>query len=431
MSSFAAARQFLLLAALHFWSGSGSLFLHRHLNRVAANRARESYKQVLHNFQNVQYYADFKVGGQDIAGIFDTGSFELLVRSSRCEHCVHPTPPYDHNKSKTYLENGTITQHVFGSGPCKSMMGYEDIEVGPMVARNQSFWEIIDHRIEVLNSARFAAIVGIGPNFAYGNTEKTLLMSYGVEEFSICLNKESGSEGFLTWGPTEMDRKDVASASVMGQHHWATRLNNVTFFKPSPGQHLAKSPCPDTGCAVIIDSGTSLIAAPGVALMQLSEQIPPIAEDCSNLHELPDLHFVIDGNDFALPPEAYVMRVTGALMEADSVWDVLFFKPRMRKVDMCMPAFMQIELTSQFGPVWIMGMPFFRHYHTTFDRKNKEMHFAKAGPDCNPVSFTSSGTSMLAASKSERKPLEMGVDSLIPPTLSEQLDVSTGKHIVI
>lgn len=54
--------------------------------------------------------------------------------------------------------------------------------------------------------------------------------------------------------------------------------------------------------------------------------------------------------------------------QADSIWDVLFFKPKVRKVHMCMPAFMQIDMMSQLGPVWIMGMPFFRYYHTTFDR---------------------------------------------------------------
>jgi len=392
-----------------------------------------SYRQTLHNYQNVQYYADFTIGGQEVSGIFDTGSFELLVRSSRCSQCVHPTPPYDHLKSSTYEENGTMTKHVFGSGPCVSMMGYDSVSVGKTLkAEHQAFWEIVDHRISVLDTAKFAAIVGIGPNFAYGNSEKTLLMSYGISEFSICLQKPSGSEGYLTWGKTETDVKDFVTARVIGEHHWVTRLQNVTFTQPK--SHLAQIPCGTTGCAAIIDSGTSLIAAPGVALMQLSEQMEKIKEDCSNLHELPTLHFVIDGHDFELPPRAYVMRVTGATLEANDIWDVLFFKPKIRKVDMCMPAFMQIDMTSQFGPVWILGMPFFRYYHTTFDRDSRSMRFALAGPDCQPRPFRTNKTeSFLALGGAiENTPMDMDIDALVPPTLSGMMDYpfATGELVL-
>merc|ERR1719323_2021770 len=42
-------------------------------------------------------------------------------------------------------------------------------------------------------------------------------------------------------------------------------------------------------------------------------------------------------------------------------------------------------------------MPFFRYYHTTFDRKNKEMHFAQAGPQCEPLPLAKrTGESLLA-----------------------------------
>eukprot|EP00413_Alexandrium_margalefii_P002372 CAMPEP_0204524568 /NCGR_PEP_ID=MMETSP0661-20131031/7441_1 /ASSEMBLY_ACC=CAM_ASM_000606 /TAXON_ID=109239 /ORGANISM="Alexandrium margalefi, Strain AMGDE01CS-322" /LENGTH=435 /DNA_ID=CAMNT_0051530327 /DNA_START=62 /DNA_END=1369 /DNA_ORIENTATION=- len=388
-----------------------------------------SFRQTLHNYQNVQYFADFDIGGQKIAGIFDTGSFELLVRSSRCGHCVHPTPPYDHEKSATFLENGTVGKHVFGSGPCVSMLGYDSVSVGPgLLSPRQAFWEIIDHRISVLDTAKFAAIVGIGPHFGQGNTEKTLLMSYGISEFSVCLQKPAGSPGFLTWGPGDR-QATVATAKVVGQHHWVTRLHNVTFNLSN--SRVAQIPCgTQAGCAAIVDSGTSLIAAPGVALMQLSDQIPQIKEDCSNMDDLPTLHFVVDGHPLQLPPQAYVMRVTGASLEADDLWDILFFKPKIRKLDMCMPAFMQIDMMSQHGPVWILGMPFFRYYHTTFDRGSKEMRFAEAGPGCEALPFRANRTESLLSvdRRVEREPMDVEVEALVPPTLSGMMDFPFGSQ---
>jgi len=435
----------------------------RRLRQPLRTRA---YRQTLRNHQNVQYYADLEIGGQPIAGIFDTGSFELLVRSTRCSSCVHPTPAYDHLKSTSFMGNGTVKQHVFGSGPCLSMMGYESVKVGPLRATGQTFWEIVNHQISVLDTAKFAAIVGIGPNFAQDSKERTLLMSYGVSEFSVCLQRPSGSDGFLTWG--RLDNKlppegeDVAKATVIGKLHWVARLSNMTFAvknvpksrKNSSTQHVpvnvsegkgtsrgetehqdaeevitdfprppVQIPCSESSCAAIFDSGTSLIAGPGIALMQLSQLIPQIAEDCSNLQELPPLLFNVDGHDFELPPEAYVMRVTGALMEANSIWDLLFFKPKIRKLDMCMPAFMQMDMMSQHGPVWILGMPFFRHYHTTFDRVKRELRFAPAGPNCEPLPYRANKTkSLLALARRGLGPMDVEVGAIVPPTLSGQID---------
>jgi hypothetical protein len=406
----------------------------------AANATTFGYKQTLHNFQNVQYYADFSIGGQKIAGIFDTGSFELLVRSTRCESCAHPTPAYDHTLSTSYVSNGTITKHVFGSGPCISVMGYDTVSVGDsLMAKQQSFWEIVDHRIAVLDTAKFAAIVGIGPNLAYGvgAHEDTLLMNYGVDEFSVCLQKPSGAPGFLVWGKSEKGLKEdeYATARVIGEHHWVSNLSNVSFSTKngSKAPEGVTLPCgPGSGgCAAIVDSGTSLIAAPGMALMMLSEMIPPIHEDCSNLDELPNLHFNIDGNDMVLPPQAYVMRITGATLEANDIWDILFFKPKVRKIDMCMPAFMQIDMTSKDGPIWILGMPFFRYYHTTFDRVNKVMRFAVAGPTCDPKPYNANHTlSLLAMDAANDKELDMDVSAMVPPTLSEMIDFpfATGEY---
>jgi len=418
-----ASRILCFLVLVH--GACGAQLRTAHVGNVT--RPQGLHRQVLHNYQDMQYFADFNIGGQAISGIFDTGSFELLVQSTRCEHCAKPVPFYDHLKSKTYTKQGKVQQHVFGSGPCISMMGYETVTIGPMSSPKQAFWEIIDHQIPVFDTAKFAAIVGIGPNFAYENKEKTLLMSYGVDEFSICLQKPRGADGYLTWGPVasaETKKKDYVSAPVLGSHHWATGMTDVHFGDAGGLLTGPRGPCLGSGCVAIVDSGTSLIAAPGIALMELSSQIEPIMEDCSNMHKLPTLHFKLGGKDFTLPPQAYVMRISGAVMEANNVWDILFFKPKVKKLNMCMPAFMQMDMMSQHGPIWILGMPFFRYYHTSFDRVNQQMHFATAGPKCEPLPYKPNRTSFLSVPEraEELEPMDVEVDLLVPPTLSSQLD---------
>jgi hypothetical protein len=342
------------------------------------------YRQEMYNWQNTQYSADFTIGPVTMRGIFDTGSFELLVLSEKCEHCSKT--PYDAAQSKTYRKNGTIVQHVFGSGPCLSEKGYEQVVVGPLNAPEMTFYEIVQHEIPVFEGASFSAIVGLGDG--PGEEDKSLLQKFNVNEFSICLEKESGAPGWLAWGGELKDemRAQAIALPVLGQHHWAVHMTGLGF----DGQTVT---CQD-GCGAILDSGTSLIAAPTQALMALSMVLPPIHEDCSNIDDLPDLAFMLNGQELVLPPEAYVLRLKGTVVEAQSVWDVLYFKPKVTKLDQCLPAFMQIDRTTQFGPLWILGMPFFRFFHSTFhinpeDREDRKVFITKAGAKCQPEKISS------------------------------------------
>eukprot|EP00913_Durusdinium_trenchii_P011307 g10619.t1 len=127
------------------------------------------------------------------------------------------------------------------------MLGFDTVEVGPrLVASHQPIWEIVEHEIPILDTAKFAAIVGIGPKFGY-NSVQTL--------------SEPGS---------------VATARVFGKHHWATNLTHISVAKANTTSSVCQH-----GCAAIVDSGTSLIAAPASALMELGHLIGQIKEDCA------------------------------------------------------------------------------------------------------------------------------------------------------
>lgn len=412
------------------------------------------YRQPMNNFQNTQYSASFTIGPTTMQGIFDTGSFELLVLSEKCDHCSKT--PYDSTISTTYRKNGTIVQHVFGSGPCLSEKGYEQLVVGPMHAANMTFYEIVQHEIPVFEQASFTAIVGLGDGPS--DEDKSLLQKFNVNEFSICLERESGKPGWLSWGGdlTPAMRKQAIALPVVGEHHWAVHMTGLGF-----GEGTVT--CAD-GCGAILDSGTSLIAAPTQALMALSMVLPPIHEDCSNINELPDLVFMLDGNELVLPPEAYVLRIQGTLVEAQSIWDILYFKPKVTKMNQCMPAFMQIDHTTQLGPLWILGMPFFRFYHSSFhidpnERAKRTIFLTNAGPECHPTEIetvkspdykppapgAAGAPNMIAAQESAKLlrgsggmvktryranrgnqvPLSVDASTLLPPILGD------AKHIVL
>merc|ERR1711988_1489806 len=65
-----------------------------------------------------------------------------------------------------------------------------------------------------------------------------------------------------------------------------------------------------TGCYMVVDTGTSVLAGPTSAVNKLIEPIGNVSADCSNVHQLPTITFSIGGHDFDLGPEFYVLQGT-------------------------------------------------------------------------------------------------------------------------
>lgn len=242
--------------------------------------------------------------------------------------------------------------------------------------------------------------------------------------------------GWLTWGATlteKMKTEDTLVLTVKGAHHWAVSMTSFTPTDAGDQVQVCKN-----GCAAILDSGTSLIAAPTEALMKLQMLLPPIDENCTNLHELPDIHMILDGYDVMLPPEAYVMRLQGTVVEADNLWDILYFRPKIHILDQCVPAFMQMDSMTELGPLWILGMPFFRYYHSTFethdDVSKRRVYLSEASEECDALPLrgekretveekpkphfgTMDAFSLHGQKRANRAPLPVKAGSLVPPNL--------------
>ncbi len=59
---------------------------------------------------------------------------------------------------------------------------------------------------------------------------------------------------------------------------------------------------------MVVDSGTSLIIGPSSMLNDITSKIQ-VAEDCSNVDQLPTVTFYIDGRAYPLTSREYVLPV--------------------------------------------------------------------------------------------------------------------------
>lgn len=97
----------------------------------------------LKNYLDAQYFGEIGIGtpAQNFTVIFDTGSSNLWVPSSKCRLSL---ACYFHSKyksglSSTYQGNGTTFEIRYGSGSVAGYLSQDHITAGNLVVRDQVF----------------------------------------------------------------------------------------------------------------------------------------------------------------------------------------------------------------------------------------------------------------------------------------------------
>lgn len=368
-------------------------------------RQRMPYRKSMMNDHDMQYFMEVTVGGQALNGIVDTGSFDVVVMSSTCETCGPQSVLYNPQASHTYEESSLTATLTYGSGTLETRECSETVSIGPFQSNHNTFWSVYDADMMVLQTGINKCIFGMGQPAgaermaqleAQAQPEDPHLVqiadsvkraNFFVQQtnmhvFSYCLLPESGSEGYFVMD--DIDPKDrvgavFSGAPVVGDMYWAVLLSDVRIN----GQVVA---CQSAPCHAILDTGTSLLAAPTTSLQLMYELIRPLlSQGCQNITMLPNLEFKLGGVDVSLPPSLYMGELSGGLTQA----------LRGRMVDNtenhgCEPAFFAMDdKDPELGDAWILGLPFFRKYYTSFvfsdDFKAKDIFFAEADLACEPT----------------------------------------------
>ncbi|GJU97908.1 aspartic proteinase-like protein [Tanacetum coccineum] len=383
---------------------SPSLGLHHENNSSGAN-GLDIVR--LKNLMDTQYYGEIGVGTppQTFTVVFDTGSSNLWVPSSRCylSMSCYVHPKYSSRMSTTYKRNGKSASIAYGSGSISGYFSKDNIKVGDLVIKDQEFIEATREPGYVFVAGKFDGILGLGFKEIYVGNDTPVwenMMKQGLVKdplFSFWLNRRANEKngGEIIFGGIDPKHHEGnhTFVPVTQKGYWQFNLEDVLINGKSMGF------C-QNGCSAIADSGTSLITGPTsiineintaigvksfasqrsksavrrqgkmiqdplsdkVIKSQLNERHLGAMEDsfddgCPNIESMPNISFTIGGKDFVLSPNEYLVK--------DSEGDRTS----------CASGFMPLDAPS---PLWILGDVFMGSYHTVFDYGNLRVGFAKA-----------------------------------------------------
>lgn len=315
------------------------------------------------NYMDAQYYGPVQVGTppQDFTVIFDTGSSNLWVPSSRCWWlpCFYHNTYHD-DDSSTFVKNGKALSIQYGSGAVKGYLSEDTVTWGGTKITGVIFGEMTTMSGFSWVAAKFDGILGMAwPKISSDNITPVFLVGkqQGVWEddsFAFYLTKNSGETGsVLTLGGYDSTKSkgDWNYVTLYEEWYWMINIDSITVA----GHNVTVS-----DMRGIVDSGTSLLVGKSNIIDQITSNLPAVKSDCSNVDSLPSVTFVLGGVEYELPPRVWVLKVT-ILSESE-----------------CMSGFKEMALPEEMGNSIILGDLFIKEYYTHFDYGKSRIGFSTA-----------------------------------------------------
>jgi len=353
------------------------------------HNARDISVTPLENYFDAQYFGPITIGtpGQPFTVIFDTGSANLWVPSTKCDPkpgsgfaCLNHNQYHSEN-STTWTEDGTRFEIQYGTG---SMVGFQSIDnvdiaptTGGLIAYQATFAEAVEEPGITFVAAMFDGIMGLsyptisvnGATPIYNQLMENGDVDSGV--FAFWIHRESSQGGLevggeIAWGGVNQERFVGEYPDAFNWHpvtrraYWEIDIGSIDVIDLD-----VVEACPN-GCTAIVDSGTSLITGPTRMTDRINKAIGAIEfvagqwlVVCRRIKSMPDIRFRIDGIDYTMKPEDYVLVIED------------------QGQTQCISAFMGLDMPESYGEFWILGDAFMGKWYTAFDFDNDRVGFAE------------------------------------------------------
>jgi len=315
---------------------------------------------VISDYQNAQYFGPISIGtpAQDFKVIYDTGSSNLWVPNKKPSFFSRKDI-YKHDKSSSYVANGTVFAIMYGSGPVSGFFSQDTMHMGGFDVPKYTFAEV--------NVTK-----GLGPAYGLGKFDGICGMAYdkfvvggGPAPFSALVQTGQLDEPAFAFYLGDNGPGELVLGGVDENHY----SGNFTYVDVTePGYHQIalgglsiNGKSMTTVTTAIVDSGTSLLAGPkkevkaiaaAVGAKQLSPLVQEYLIDCNA--NAPDIVITLSGKEYTLKFEDYIIKDAGE----------------------CLFAFTGIDIPAPRGPLYILGDVFMRKFYTKFDVGNKRLGFA-------------------------------------------------------
>jgi len=322
----------------------------------------------LTNFQNSEYYGKISLGtpGQCFDVLFDTGSANVWVPSVYCTSigCFNHKR-FNCEKSSSCVDDGTEID--FPGSILSGSLAYDKLCFGcdqdGLCVEKQGFAQIIIEPGQFA-FAKYDGVFGLAyDSISVGKVPSpfsNLIQNGQCDEpvFAFWLNRDTsnGSKGGeLTICGTDKNyyEGEIHYAPVTRQAYWQIKVDSFAVGSDKL----------DTPFEAVIQTGSAINFGPTSAVDLLHSilgakkgsngmyQIP-----CDKIPSFPHVTFKINGKDFTLAPDDYVLKLSG----------------------MCVSGFMPRDFPPPVGPLWLLGNVFMGRYYTVFDKGNNRVGFARS-----------------------------------------------------
>jgi hypothetical protein len=254
---------------------------------------------------------------------------------------------YDSTKSSTYKKNGEAFDITYGSGSVKGTVSNDVATIGSDISATMGFGEVTSVSGISFLASQMSGILGLAYSSISVDHLDTFvdLSNLSDKSFAFYL-KDTSEESYMTMpGMDEENYTTVQKHAVVEEKYWALKLDSVAQGSTKSDASKDKA---------VIDSGTSLLVGP-------KELVDPLIKgllsqpDCSKLDTYPDMTFTMDGQDYELTPQDYVLQIQGE----------------------CMLGIQAMNVPSGFNYI-ILGDVFMRKYPSYFNLNDNTVSFQVA-----------------------------------------------------